>query len=190
MKIILASGSERRKELLKLITSNFEVLVSNEEEILEEGITIQEQSKRLSYIKAKSVFDKTKGDRIVIGSDTMVIKQNKIYGKPNDKEDAIKMLQELRNTSHEVITGLAVLIQDGAKYKEFITYDITKVYIKDISDSEITNWVENNKVLDKAGAYAIQGEFSVFIDKIEGNYNTVVGLPIHKLYDIIKDYLN
>jgi septum formation protein len=90
---------------------------------------------------------------------------------------------------HEVITSLCVLIQDGNEHKEYITYDIAKVYLKNMSDEEIENWVYNNKVLDKAGAYAIQGNFSVFVDKIDGNYNTIVGLPIHKLYDIIKKYI-
>ena len=189
MKIILASESERRKELLKYITSDFEINVSDIDESLEEGLSIEEQSKRLAYLKAKAVFDKTQGDRLVIGSDTMVYKDNKLYGKPIDNQDAINMLKTLNNSMHEVITSLCVLVQDGEEYKEYITYDIAKVYLKNMSDEEIENWVYNNKVLDKAGAYAIQGKFSVFVDKLDGNYNTIVGLPIHKLYDIIKKYI-
>lgn len=188
-KIILASGSPRRKELLKLVVPEFEIKVSDVEEILEEGLSTSEQATRLSFIKAKDVFDKTEGDRIVIGSDTMVVKNEKIYGKPKDKDDAKKMIKELLqgDRSHEVITGLSVLIQRKGEYKEYKTYDIAKVYFKEISDEEIEKWIATGKALDKAGAYALQEEFGVFVEKIEGNYNTVVGLPIHRLYDLIKD---
>ena len=95
MKVILASGSPRRKELLKLVVPNFEVKISNVNENLEEGLIPSEQALRLSYIKAKDVFDVTKGDRIVIGSDTIVVKNNKIYGKPKNKEHAKEMIKEL-----------------------------------------------------------------------------------------------
>ena len=189
MKFILASGSERRRELLKWLVPDFEIIISDEEEVLEEGLPIEEQSKKLAYLKAKSVFDKTDGDRIVIGSDTMVYKDNKLYGKPNDNEDAFNMLKTLQNSMHEVITSLCVLIQEGNEYKEYITYDIAKLYLKEMSDEEIRNWVTNNYVLDKAGSYALQSKFSVFVDKLEGNYTTIVGFPIHKLYDIIKKYI-
>ena len=189
MKFILASGSERRRELLKWLIKDFEIIVSNEEEVLEDGLSIEEQSKKLAYIKAKSVFDKTTGDRIVIGSDTMVYKDNKLYGKPKDNNDAINMLKTLKNSMHEVITSLCVLIQDGSEYKEYVTYDIAKMYLKNMTDEEIKNWVTNNYVLDKAGSYALQTKFSVFVEKIDGNFTTIVGFPIHKLYDIIKNYI-
>lgn len=189
MKIILASQSPRRKELLGLFVKDFDVIVSNVDETFEEGLSIYEQSKRLSYKKAKAVFDKTSDNRIVIGSDTMVLKNGKVYEKPKDRNDAIRMIQELRNSKHEVITSLTVLIQDGEKYSEYIDYDITKVYFKNITDDEIEKWVDTGKAYDKAGAYAIQSEFGVFVEKIEGNYFTVVGLPIHKLYEVVKGYL-
>lgn len=187
MKVILASQSPRRKELLDLLNIEYEIIVSNEEETLEDGITIQEQAKKLSYKKAKAVFDKTKGDRIVIGSDTMVIKDNKIYGKPKDEQDAIKILEELKGSKHQVITGLAILVEKQGKYEEYIEYDIADVYFKDMTKQEIYNWIKTGKALDKAGAYAVQGEFMVFIEKIDGNYSTVMGLPIHKVYDILKN---
>ena len=185
-KIILASQSPRRKELLNLMGLKYEVMVSNADETLEEGLSVEEQSKRLGYIKAKDVFDKTKGDRIVIGSDTMVYKDNKIYGKPKDRKDAIKMLLELKDAKHTVITSLAVLIEKNGIYKEYVDYDKTDVYIKDMSQEEIEEWVDTRKPYDLAGGYAIQSEFAVFIDRIEGNFFSVVGLPIHKLYDVIK----
>lgn len=187
MKIILASKSPRRKELLDLLKVKYEIKVSNAEETIEKELKPEEQAKKLAYIKAKTVFDETEGDRIIIGSDTMVVKDGKIYGKPKDKEDALKILKELNGQKHEVITGLAILVQKGNKYQEHITYDKTQVKIKDMSEKEIINWIDTGEAYDKAGAYAIQGEFSIFIEKIDGNYSTVVGLPIHKVYDILKE---
>lgn len=191
MRIILASGSPRRKELLNMFVPEFEVIVSNADESLEEGIIPEDQVMKLSYIKAKSVYDKLEGDRIVIGSDTIVVKNNKIYGKPKSKEEAKQMIKELLegDKTHYVMTGLSVLIMDGDIEKEFKTYDKVKVYFGDISDEEIDWWVNSGKAIDKAGAYGIQDEFCVFIDKIEGNYSSVVGLPTHRLYEMIKDYL-
>ena len=186
MKIILASQSERRKELLNLIGLEYEVIVSNCEEIMNPELTIEEQSKQLAYIKAKTVFDKTEGDRLVIGSDTMVIKDGKLYGKPENEEEAIKMIEILQGAKHQVITSLCILVKNNEKYEEYLDYDIADVYIKNMSKQEIEKWVKENKVLDKAGAYAIQSKFAVHVEKIEGNYSTVVGLPVHKLYDILK----
>lgn len=187
MKIILASKSPRRKELLDLLKIKYEIKVSNAEEIIEENLTIEEQAKKLAYIKAKTVFDETEGQRIVIGADTMVIKDGKIYGKPKDETDALKILQELNGKRHQVITGIAILVQKGNEYKEYVDCDITQVYLKNMSEKEIKDWISTGEAMDKAGAYAIQGEFSVFIEKINGNYSTVVGLPIHKVYDILKE---
>lgn len=192
MKIILASGSPRRKELLSMFVPNFEIMVSNADESLIDNLTPEEQVTRLAYLKAKSVYDSLDWDRIVIGSDTMVYKNNKLFGKPKSKEHAKEMLKELLSgdKSHYVVTGLSVLIKDGDIEKEFKTYDKAKVYFTDITDEEIDKWIDSGKAMDKAGAYAIQDEFGVFLDKIEGNYSTVVGLPIHKLYEIIKDYID
>ena len=189
MKIILASKSPRRKELMDMLNLKYEVIVSDADETLEEGLTIEEQAKRLSHIKAKTVFTETTGDRIVIGSDTMVIKDGKIYGKPKDEEDAFKILKELNGTKHQVITGLAILVEKDGKYEEYLDYDITEVHFKNMTDTEIKNWILTGKAMDKAGAYAVQGEFSVFIEKINGNYWAVMGLPIHKVYDILKSLI-
>ena len=191
MKIILASGSPRRKELLKLIVPEFDIIVSETDENLEEGLESQEQASRLSYIKAKNVYDKTNGDRIIIGSDTIVTKNGKIYGKPKDREDAKQMLKELLEGDkiHSIITGLCVMIYKDGQCKEYKLYDEVKVFLKDMSNDEIDKWIDTGKAMDKAGAYGIQNEFCVFVEKIEGNYTTAVGLPTHKLYDIIKEYI-
>lgn len=188
MKIILASQSPRRKELLKLIVPEFEVIVSEADETLEAKQTPEEQAMRVSYIKAKTVYDKTKGDRIVIGSDTMVVKNGKIYGKPKNRNHAKEMINELLegDKTHKIITGLSVLVQKDGEYKEYKTFDEVKVFFKDISDKEIEKWLDTGNAMDKAAAYGIQDEFCVFIDKIEGKYTTAVGLPTHKLYDILK----
>ena len=186
MKIILASGSSRRKELLEMMGIKFDVIVSNCDETFEDGLSLEEQSKRLAYIKAKTVFDETSGDRAVIGSDTMVIKDDKIYGKPKTKDEAIQMLKDLKDTKHRVITSICVISQHGEEFKEQVDYDIAEVCFKDISDSEIDEWINTGNPYDKAGAYAIQSKFGVHINKIDGNYFTVVGLPIHKLYDMLK----
>lgn len=191
MRVILASGSPRRKELMDMLGIDYEVIVSNVEETLEGGLSFEEQSKKLGYIKAKAVFDETSGDRIVIGSDTMVAKDDTIYGKPKDKQDAIEMLNELKNNKHQVFTSLAILVQKGDNYKEYIDCDITDVYFSDIIDKEIEKWVDSGEAYDKAGAYGIQSsKFAVFIDKIEGNYEAIVGLPIHKVYNILKKHIN
>lgn len=192
MKIILASSSPRRKELLKLIVPEFKVIKINIEEVLENGLTFAEQAIRLSYIKAKSVFDKTEGDRIIIGSDTIVVKNGKIYGKPSNEADAKRMIKELLqgDRSHKIITGLTVMVQKDDIYKEYRTSDEVKVYLKSMTDEEIEKWIDTGNAMDKAGAYGMQNEFCVFIEKIEGNYHTAIGLPTHKLYDIIKNYID
>ena len=188
MRIILASGSPRRKELLKLVVPKFEIIVSNIDEKLKEGLTPQEQASRLAYIKAKDIYDKTNGDRIVIGADTIVSKKEKIYGKTKDKNKAKQMINELLEGDkvHSIITGLAVIIDKNGEYNEYKIFDEVKVFLKNMSQNEIDDWINTGNAMDKAGAYGIQNEFCVFVDKIEGNYTSAVGLPTHKLYDIIK----
>lgn len=191
MKIILASSSPRRKELLSLVVPHFEIMASGADETLESGLAPEEQATNLAYLKAKNVYDQTEGNRIIIGSDTIVTKNKKTYGKPTTRAHAKEMLTELLEgeKTHQIITGLSVLIEKDGKYKEFKTFDKVKVYFKDISNNEIDKWLATGNAMDKAGAYGIQNEFCVFIEKIEGNYTTAVGLPTHKLYDIIKEYI-
>lgn len=186
MRVILASESPRRRELLEMMGLKFEIKPSKCDETFEEGLTIEEQSKRLAFIKAKTVFDETSGDRVVIGSDTMVLKGDKIYGKPHSKEQAFEMLQDLNNDKHKVITSICVVSEKSGEYKEQVDYDIAEVYFKKMTDREIEGWIEKDKPYDKAGAYAVQSAFGVYVDKIIGNYFTVVGLPIHKLNDMLK----
>ena len=191
MKSILASQSPRRKELLALIVPKFEIIVSDEEETFNNTLSLEEQVTEIAYIKAKNVYDKTKGDRIIIGSDTIVTKNGKIYGKPKDRNHAKEMIKELitGDKVHKIITGLSVLIEENGILKEYKTYDTVNVYLKDMTDEEIEKWIDTGNAMDKAGAYGIQNEFCVHVEKIEGNYMSVLGLPIHKVYDIIKEYI-
>lgn len=191
MKVILASKSPRRKELLSMLGIEFDIMVSNEDEQVDNNMSFKDQAEQISYIKAKNIFDKTTGDRIVIGSDTMVVSiDGKIYGKPKDKEDAIKTIKELKNTKHNVITGLCILVQKGNKYIEHIDNDIAEVYINDMTEKEIEKWIDSGEAYDKAGSYAVQGRFGIHIERINGNYSTIVGLPIHKVYKILKEYID
>ena len=190
MRIILASKSPRRKELMDLLDINYEIIVSDADETLEDGLSMEEQSKKLAFIKAKAVFDNTSEDRIVIGADTLVYKGNEKFGKPGNRDNAFKMIRELKNNAHQVCTGIAVLVQNGNEYHEFIDCSVTSVRVKDMTDTEIEEWINTGKAFDKAGGYAIQEEFVKFIDKIDGNYSSVVGLPIDKVYEIIKHFLN
>lgn len=194
MKIILASQSPRRKELLQLIVPKFEIIVSNEEEQLDNQLSIEEQVMQIAYKKAKNVYERTKavGDRIIIASDTIVTKNEKIYGKPKDRNHAKEMIKELitGDRTHNILTGLSLIIEENGKQKEYKTYDTVKVYLKNIIDEEIEKWLDTGKAMDKAAAYGMQDEFCVHIEKIEGNYTTAIGLPTQILYDIVKEYIH
>lgn len=189
MKVILASASPRRKELMDMMGVSYEVVPSQFEEKRDESLERTKQVENLSYGKAKDVFQRTSGDRIVIGCDTLVYCNGKFYGKPKVEEVARKMLRELSGETHEVITGLTVLVEKDGKIEEYIDHNVTKIHIKDMTDEEINKWVETGKALDKAGAYAIQEEFCVFIDHIDGSYFSTIGLPVHQLYDVLKKYI-
>ncbi|MBR2743703.1 MAG: septum formation protein Maf [Clostridia bacterium] len=191
MKIILASQSPRRREILKKIVPEFEIIVSDADEHLTPGLTKKELVIDVSYQKAKDVFDKTSGDRIVIGSDTMVIKNDKIYGKPKSEENAKNLIKELLSGdgTHEVYNGISIIVEKSGKIQRFDRFDSAKVYFNDITDEEIDKWIATGKAMDKAGAYAMQEEFGVFVDKIDGNYSAVVGLSMPKVYEIIKQFI-
>ena len=187
MKIILASKSPRRRELMNLGRFEYEILISDEEEKIDETLTIEEQSKKLALDKAKIIFDNTQGDRAIIGADTIVVNNNEIYGKPKDRQDAIRMLKNLQGKTHRVYTSIAILIENNGEYKEYNELHETKITVKSMSDYEISRYITDTNPYDKAGAYAIQGEFALFIEKIEGSYTNVVGLPIERDYEILNE---
>ena len=187
MKIILASQSPRRLEILNKHGISPIVMPADVDETLPEDISMEEAVKMLALKKAEAVYDSIKNsheyrDSIIIGSDTIVYK-NGIMGKPVDHDDAFRMLSSIRNTSHYVATGVALI--DSNTGKSTVLCDITTVYCKDYSDAEIEEYIAECQPFDKAGSYAIQGEFSKYIDHIDGDYENVVGLPFH----LIEKYL-
>lgn len=182
MKIILASASPRRIEILKNINLDIEVIPSmfEEQEIFDNPV---EMVSKFAYNKALDVKNRIVEDNaLIIAADTIVFKDGKILGKPKNQEDAMNMLKLLRNSVHQVYTGLAVFYEDNY----IVDYEVTDVYFKDITDEEIVGYIKTNEPMDKAGAYAIQGIGSLFVEKIDGCYFNVVGLPISKFYEIIK----
>lgn len=188
MRIILASSSPRRHELMKMLNIPFEVITKDVIETMDMSKNIYEESMQLAHKKAQAVYDEIKGDVIVIGSDTIVYCDNKVYGKPKDYQDAYNMLKKFSGQSHEVISSLCLLIRkEGKEYQE-LTYDKCDVFVDEMSDMEIDEWIQNNDVYTKAGSYAIQEGFGKYIEKIDGDYFSIVGFPIHKLYNLIKKY--
>ena len=174
--IILASGSPRRHELLKKLCSNFKIQVSDAIEAQNDlsPINLAVQNAK---IKAQDIFNKNLG-AIVIGADTIVVLNGKIFGKPKNSADAEQMLAQLANNRHEVISGIAIIRADG---KVFTDYDITEVFFGDMMPDEIKNYVATGEPLDKSGSYALQGGATKFIRKINGDWSNVVGLPVYRL---------
>lgn len=179
--IILASASPRRKELLSQIVDTFSIHPSNYEENLPSNVSAYEAAEYLATQKALDVKKEYPND-IVIGADTIIVYKNKIYGKPNNKDEAKQMLSMFSNNTHHVITGVCVL--KGQKSISFTS--ISDVTFFDLTESEIDEYLKYDEYKDKAGSYAIQGKANLFIKEIKGDYNSIVGLPIAKLNRILK----
>lgn len=176
-KLILASKSPRREELLRKITDDFEIIVSEVEEVLPEGIFPEEAPVYLAALKANAVAKEHKG-RIVIGADTVVILNGIILGKPKDEDDAFRMLQLLSGRTHTVITGCC--ITDGERERRF--FESTEVEFYALTDEEIQRYIATGDPMDKAGSYGIQEKGTLFVKGIVGDFFNVMGLPIAKLY--------
>ena len=187
MKVILASKSKRRQELLKMINLDYQIIPALEEETVDDNLSPLENCINISLNKALEVKNKTTNNRIIISCDTIVVKDNKVYGKPKNNKEAFDMLKKLSNTSHDVISCLTVIEINNNKERIFQKQGFGKVYIDNLTDEEIINWVDKNKPFDKAGGYAIQEEFGKYISKIEGDYYSIVGLPLNELYRILKE---
>lgn len=188
MRIVLASASPRRKELLAWLKTDFEIMISDVEEVVTESDPAK-VVEELSGQKAQAVFEQTQGDVLVIGADTVVALDNKILGKPADEEDAICMLQSLQDKEHSVYTGVTVYIRKGSEVSKKTFSECTKVKFYPMSDEEIKEYVSTKEPMDKAGAYGIQGIGGKFVQEIHGDYNNVVGLPVARLYQELKFYL-
>lgn len=206
MKLVLASGSQRRRELLTMCGYDYEIIVSNADETIDENDP-ESFVRALSFRKAKDVFDRLfaagRRDFAVIGSDTVVAFQKEggtkpvIIGKPKDAKDAVRILSMLSGKTHRVFTGVSVIAdipdenaaaQCSLRKKAEIQTEcsITEVTFETLSPDEITDYVNSGDPLDKAGSYGIQGPFGMFVREIRGNYFTVIGMPIPVLYKMLK----
>ncbi|OCA92405.1 Maf family protein [Pseudobacillus wudalianchiensis] len=179
--LILASGSPRRKELLEQIGLAFTVKVSHADETIPSGITPEEAVMHLASVKAAAVA-KNDEDHFVIGADTVVVLDGEILGKPSDRQEAKEMLQRLSGRTHAVCTGVAV----RHKGSECSFYEKTNVTFWKLTEEEINGYLDTGEPFDKAGAYGIQGAGAIFVKKIDGDYFSVVGLPISSLYRQLK----
>jgi len=184
-KIVLASASPRRKELLEKIGLKFEVDASNCAEEIDPALEPDELVRRISLAKAKSVASRHK-DALIIAADTIGVIGKKLLGKPHTADEARKMLAQISGKSHEVITGFTVL--DTATDKTITKTVTTKVYINKLTGNEIDAYVQTGEPLDKAGAYGIQGLGAVIVEKIEGDYYNVVGLPLSALAAVLQEF--
>ena len=181
MKLVLASNSPRRKQLLNSFGFDFEVVGSNYQENASD-LTPQEMVKTFALGKAKDVFDSLKGqDVVVLGADTVVSLDDKILGKPKDKQQAIEMLKELSGKIHQVWTGYAIISKDGI-YTDAVKTDVV---FNQLPISLIVDYVATGKPFDKAGAYGIQDGFDL-VKEYNGSYNNVVGLPIEEIAPFLK----
>lgn len=188
-KFILASASPRRKELLSIYIKDFKIMPADIEETVPSNIALEDAPLYIAKEKATAVFDKLSEDNIIITADTIVLLENKIYGKPKDRLDAYNMIKTLSGKTHQVITGVCCYSKDRQINIEFS--DITNVAFTEISDEIIEKYLENAEYIDKAGAYAVQGLASMFVEKIEGSYDNVVGLPMGRLArNLIKYKIN
>ena len=178
--VILASQSPRRIELLNTVIKNFQVVPSKVDEVCDIDLSPEENAMLLGRKKATWVA-KHHPHNLVIGADTMVVLENKIIGKPTDAENACQILKQLSGQEHKVITGVAVVHS-----KIFSAVSISHVRIKVLNTREINSYVESGEPMDKAGAYAIQGEGSFLIKSYSGSYSNIVGLPMGLLKDLLQ----
>ena len=193
-KIVLASGSPRRREIMDLVGADYIVIPSDKEEDMSghEPSTLVE---KLSKMKAEDVANKIKGrvdigslskdylNSVVIGCDTVVAYEGKILGKPHDEEQAFEMIRDFAGRSHHVFTGVCLIVIEDGQVKQTVNYSVsTAVNVSPMTDDEIRAYVATGETLDKAGAYAIQGRFCPYIESIEGDYYNIVGYPVSSIY--------
>ena len=183
--IILASTSPRRKELVELLRLPFEAVASAYEEDMSLLLPPRELVQHLALGKAQAVA-MTYPDALVIGGDTIVVLKDRVMGKPHTPEEAREMLQALRGTTHQVVTGLAVI--DTATGETKTSATVTDLTFKAYSDEEIENYLKTGEPFDRAGAYAIQGYASLFVEKIDGDYQGALGLSVVELVKILKGF--
>lgn len=184
MKVILASSSPRRFQLLTTLGFEVLVMVPDVDEVQLAGESPQDMVVRLARLKANSVKTELNlSDLPIIAADTIVCLGDLVLGKPKNNNDAIEMLTRLSGKEHTVITGYAVKMRQHEK----VGYEASKVFFRELSEAEILAYVRCGESLDKAGAYAIQGAGASLIDEVKGNYTNVIGLPVNKILTVLKD---
>lgn len=182
MKLLLASQSPRRKELLQNLGYKFDVVSVDCDEVYPEDLEISKIAEFLSELKAKS-FRNLENGEVLITADTIVATENEVLGKPKNEEDAKQMLRKLSGKTHRVYTGISVKTSEKITTKT----DVAEVKFSEISEDEIHFYIENFKPFDKAGAYGIQEWLGMAkISKIKGSFYTIMGFPTHLLYEILK----
>ena len=184
MKLILASGSKQRKDILDMIGLKYEVLISDEEE-LSNADNPEDYVKELSVIKANSVAKKLEKKAIIIAADSIIYMDGKTYEKPKTKEEAYNNLKEISGKASYAYTG--VTIKDLYQNKEITFCDVCTVYMKNLSDEDIKWYVENEEKLFKVCGYTILGKASIFLDKLDGDHNTLFGLSPSRVFEKLKE---
>jgi septum formation protein len=182
-KVILASGSEARKKLLENIKLDFEIVKSDYEEFMDPELPAEELAVKLALGKAQDVATHSE-NAVIVAADSFVILEGKYLGKPHSEEEARSMLKNISGKKQQFVTGMAVI--DTETGETFTDYELSTIWISEISDAEIEDYIATNEPFSKAGGYAIQEIGSVFIEKVEGSYTGIVGLPINKLYKILR----
>ncbi|MEA1975187.1 MAG: Maf family protein [Bacillota bacterium] len=186
MKFILASNSPRRKEILSMLDIEYEQFTSDILETMDKLISPEKNAMSIAFQKAL-IISKKFPDKIVIAADTIVVIDNEILGKPKDKEDALRMLKLLNNKKHFVYSGIALI--NLRKNIKIVDYEKTEVIFKNNSLSILNDYISTNEPFGKAGSYAIQGKGIILIEKFNGSFFNVIGLPINKLNDnLIKHF--
>ena len=187
-KIILASGSPRRKELLLQIGIVPEIIVSHVEEKITSDVPA-EVVMSLAEQKAVDVAKNMPEGKVILGSDTVVAADGKILGKPKSHEEAYEMIRSLVGRSHQVYTGVCIVKKGAADGKDTVVsfYDETDVQVSGMTEAEIREYADSEEPMDKAGAYAVQGFFARYIEGLRGSYANVMGLPVHLVYRKLKE---
>lgn len=183
-KIILASASPRRKELLAKAGISFTVIpAAGEEKRTSEdpGEAVQQLARDKAEWVAQSLAECEEGT-LVIGSDTIVVFENRILGKPKDRRDAAETLEKLQGNTHQVYTGVTVLVKKSEQWENHSFAECTDVTFYPVTDEEIRTYIKSGEPMDKAGSYGIQGSFGIYVKEIQGDYTNVVGLPVGRLF--------
>jgi septum formation protein len=181
-KLLLASSSPRRAEILRAVGWPFETLATNIDETLAHGESAETAVERLGLQKAEAAA-RERPTVLVLGADTVVVVDSEILGKPQDEAEARRMLRLLRGRWHDVLTGVALVRTEGNSCR-VVAHERTQVRFGQMSDAEIDWYVESGEPMDKAGAYAIQGRAALFIEEVRGDYWNIVGLPIRLVYKL------